>query len=209
MKFSVFRSPARAVASSMKTAWATATRGNPASCLLADGMGGHPEGEVAAQLALQAISALYQKEANPKIEDVPAFLTRGGHGGASPDHQVRGDKGMLDTPRTTLVAALVQDGSPAGCTAAIRGCTWCARHALLTRTRDHSYMEQPPSRQSGRGHAERSTATSCSPAWVRRRKPVFDIGGPGGHCSRATRSCCAPTACGEQSGRREIVEQLA
>ena len=32
--------------------------------LLADGMGGHPEGEVAAQLALQAISALYQKQAN-------------------------------------------------------------------------------------------------------------------------------------------------
>ena len=33
--------------------------------LLADGMGGHPEGEVAAQLALQTISALYQKEARP------------------------------------------------------------------------------------------------------------------------------------------------
>ncbi|MCB2029351.1 MAG: serine/threonine-protein phosphatase, partial [Rhodoferax sp.] len=31
--------------------------------LLADGMGGHPEGEVAAQLALQAMSALYQKQA--------------------------------------------------------------------------------------------------------------------------------------------------
>ena len=33
--------------------------------VLADGMGGHPEGEVAAQLALQTISALYQKEARP------------------------------------------------------------------------------------------------------------------------------------------------
>ena len=42
--------------------------------LLADGMGGHPEGEVAAQMALQVISALYQKEAQPEIEDVKAFF---------------------------------------------------------------------------------------------------------------------------------------
>ena len=33
--------------------------------VLADGMGGHPEGEVAAQLALQTIAALYQREARP------------------------------------------------------------------------------------------------------------------------------------------------
>jgi serine/threonine protein phosphatase PrpC len=38
----------------------------PASFVLADGMGGHPEGEVAAQLALQTMSALYQQEAAPR-----------------------------------------------------------------------------------------------------------------------------------------------
>ena len=32
---------------------------------LADGMGGHPEGEVASQLALQTLSALFQREAKP------------------------------------------------------------------------------------------------------------------------------------------------
>ena len=42
--------------------------------LLADGMGGHPEGEVAAQIALQTVSALYQKEARPEIEDIQAFF---------------------------------------------------------------------------------------------------------------------------------------
>ena len=31
--------------------------------VLADGMGGHPEGEVAAQIALQTISALFQRQA--------------------------------------------------------------------------------------------------------------------------------------------------
>ena len=43
--------------------------------LLADGMGGHPQGEVAAQIALQVISAMYQKQAQPEIVDVPAFFT--------------------------------------------------------------------------------------------------------------------------------------
>ena len=40
--------------------------------VLADGMGGHPEGEVASQIALQTVSALFQKEAKPALKDVPA-----------------------------------------------------------------------------------------------------------------------------------------
>ena len=43
--------------------------------VMADGMGGHPEGEVAAQLALQTISALYQKEARPQVKDPTEFLS--------------------------------------------------------------------------------------------------------------------------------------
>src|SRR6476660_4167668 len=76
--------------------------------VLADGMGGHPEGEVAAQLALQTISALYQKEARPTIEDTTEFLSTAL---MAAHHQIiryASEKGMLDTPRTTLVAAVVQ-----------------------------------------------------------------------------------------------------
>ena len=75
---------------------------------LADGMGGHPEGEVAAQLALQTISALYQKEARPIVGDVNEFLSMAL---MAAHHQIirfASEKGMLDTPRTTLVAALLQ-----------------------------------------------------------------------------------------------------
>ena len=78
--------------------------------VLADGMGGHPEGEVAAQIALQTISALFQRQAKPQLKDVQEFLS-----GAllAAHHQIlryATDKGMLDTPRTTLVIAVVQDG---------------------------------------------------------------------------------------------------
>ena len=40
--------------------------------VLADGMGGHPEGEVAAQIALQTISALFQRR--PPSVDTSTFL---------------------------------------------------------------------------------------------------------------------------------------
>ena len=71
--------------------------------VLADGMGGHPEGEVAAQLALQTISALYQKEARPVIEDTTEFLSTAL---MAAHHQIiryASEKGMLDTPRTCLL----------------------------------------------------------------------------------------------------------
>jgi serine/threonine protein phosphatase PrpC len=54
--------------------------------VLADGMGGHPEGEVAAQLALQTVSALYQKEARPTVNDATEFLAMSLDGRAPPDH---------------------------------------------------------------------------------------------------------------------------
>ena len=41
---------------------------------LADGMGGHPEGEVASQLALQTLAALFQRDAKPVVKDPLRFL---------------------------------------------------------------------------------------------------------------------------------------
>ena len=61
--------------------------------VLADGMGGHPEGEVAAQLALQTIAALYQREARPMLKDVKAFLGSRRDGGAPAGHALRGQQG--------------------------------------------------------------------------------------------------------------------
>ena len=110
--------------------------------VLADGMGGHPEGEVAAQLALQTVSTLYQRQAQPRIAHPADFLARALLAAHRRLLSYASSKAMLDTPRTTLVAALLQD----------HGATWvhCGdsrlylvrEGALLTRTRDHSYVEQ-------------------------------------------------------------------
>ena len=143
--------------------------------VLADGMGGHPEGEVAAQLALQTISALYQKEARPVIADTTEFLSSAL---MAAHHQIlrySSEKGMLDTPRTTLVACILQG----------EGATWvhCGDSRLyvvrdselLIRTRDHSYLEQQNAVSARIQHINRNILFTClgSPT-----KPVFDIAGP-------------------------------
>jgi serine/threonine protein phosphatase PrpC len=143
--------------------------------LLADGMGGHPEGEVAAQLALQTISALYQKEARPIVKDVTEFLTvslMAAH------HQIiryASEKGMLDTPRTTLVACVVQ-GTDATWVHCGDSRLYVVRHGeLLTRTRDHSYLEQQAAGVIRMDRINRNILFTClgSPT-----KPVFDVTGP-------------------------------
>jgi serine/threonine protein phosphatase PrpC len=146
--------------------------------LLADGMGGHPEGEVAAQLALQAISALYQKLANPKIDDVPAFLAAGVMAAHRQIIKYAAEKGMLDTPRTTVVAALVQDGTASWVHCGDSRFYLVREGKLLTRTRDHSYMEQPPASLSAARAAERLNRNILFTCLGSPTKPVFDIAGP-------------------------------
>ncbi len=146
--------------------------------LLADGMGGHPEGEVAAQMVLQVISALYQKEATPEIADVRAFFNMAIMAAHRQILKYAAEKNLGDTPRTTLVAAIVQGGAA----------TWVhcgdsrlymVRHGeMLARTRDHSYLEQRQNVQPENAlpaNFNRNVLYTClgSPT-----KPVFDITGP-------------------------------
>ena len=140
--------------------------------VLADGMGGHPEGEIAAQIALQATSALYQREARPAIENPEEFLTAAL---MAAHHQIiryASGKGMLDTPRTTLVAVLLQ-GACATWVHCGDSRLYVVRDGkLLTRTRDHSYAEQQSAGIIKLEHVNRNILFTClgSPT-----KPVFDI----------------------------------
>jgi PPM family protein phosphatase len=143
--------------------------------LLADGMGGHPEGEVAAQIALQTISALFQKEARPGVRDVTEFLSVSLMAAHHQIMRYASEKGMLDTPRTTLVAAIVQ-GTQATWVHCGDSRLYAVRDgALLTRTRDHSYLEQQNAGVIRMDRINRNILFTClgSPT-----KPVFDITGP-------------------------------
>jgi PPM family protein phosphatase len=143
--------------------------------VLADGMGGHPEGEVAAQLALQTISALYQKEARPVVRAPTEFLSTAL---MAAHHQIiryAGEKGMLDTPRTTVVAAILQGNSACWVHCGDSRLYVVRGGELLTRTRDHSYLEQQGAGVVRMERINRNILFTClgSPT-----KPVFDVSGP-------------------------------
>jgi serine/threonine protein phosphatase PrpC len=77
--------------------------------VVADGMGGHHYGEVAAQIAVQTLADVFQREAKPLLADPFRFLqksmTNAHH--AILDYTSR--HRLKDTPRTTCVACVVQD----------------------------------------------------------------------------------------------------
>ena len=143
--------------------------------VLADGMGGHPEGEVAAQIALQTVSALFQRQAKPQIQDVQEFLS-----GAllAAHHQIlryASEKGMIDTPRTTLVAAVLQGGAASWVHCGDSRLYMVRDAELLTRTRDHSYLELRNAPPPGMDRVNRNVLFTCLGSTVR---PMFDVAGP-------------------------------
>lgn len=146
--------------------------------LLADGMGGHPEGEVAAQLALQSISALFQKQARPELHDVQAFLSDALLTAHRQILRYAMNRSSLDTPRTTIVVAVLQDGHLSWVHCGDSRMYVVRRSDLLVRTKDHSLIEQNLVR-AGAGDAvssqNRNVLFSClgSPT-----KPVFSVSGP-------------------------------
>ncbi|MDH6591200.1 serine/threonine protein phosphatase PrpC [Variovorax sp. TBS-050B] len=142
--------------------------------VLADGMGGHPEGEVAAQLALQTIAALYQREARPMVKDPKAFLAESAMTAHQQIMRYASQKAMLDTPRTTVVAALLQNSSAIWMHCGDSRLYVVRDGRLLTRTRDHSHAERP--RPSGSdAPVNRNLLLTClgSPT-----TPLFDISAP-------------------------------
>ncbi|QNP48047.1 PP2C family protein-serine/threonine phosphatase [Diaphorobacter aerolatus] len=143
--------------------------------VLADGMGGHPDGEVAAQIAIQTVSALFQREAKPALADVPTFLTAAL---LTAHHQIlryTSDKSLGDSPRTTIVAAVVQDGRARWIHCGDSRLYMVREGQLVTRTRDHSYLELRNASFQGLENINRNVLFTClgSPS-----KPVYDISDP-------------------------------
>ena len=109
--------------------------------VLADGMGGHRNGEVAAHLAVKTLTDAFQRLAVPSLSSPAKFLI---------DHiqqvhdmidNVTQSEELIESPRTTIVVAIIQ-----------RGFLYCAHVGdsrlyhfrdghLLFRTEDHSVVQ--------------------------------------------------------------------
>lgn len=177
MKFSVFQISRKGGREKNEDRMGYCYTKSSALFLMADGMGGHPEGEVAAQTTLQVISALYQKEAMPELVDVRDFFSKAILAAHRQILRYAAERNLPDTPRTTLVAAVVQSGAAHWVHCGDSRLYFVRQGELLARTRDHSYSEQrDKERPNGLPlGANRNVLFTCLGSPIR---PVFDITGP-------------------------------
>jgi serine/threonine protein phosphatase PrpC len=109
---------------------------------VADGLGGHAYGEVAAQMAIELLGEAFAREAKPKIADPGAFLFRV-FGAAHAAILREADKRRLDdTPRTVLVACIIQDGRAYWTHVGDSRLYLLRQGRILHRTRDHTLVQQ-------------------------------------------------------------------
>ena len=109
--------------------------------VLADGMGGHRNGEIAAQLAVKTLTDAFQRLAVPTLSSPAKFLIDNIQQVHDMIENVTQVEEYIESPRTTIVAAIIQ-----------RGYLYCAHVGdsrlyhfrnghLLFRTEDHSIVQ--------------------------------------------------------------------
>lgn len=109
--------------------------------LLADGMGGHIMGEMAATIAMQTIGGMFQSQAHPIIDKPERFLEKSFLAAHTEIHNFRNLKNLTDTPRTTIVACLIQNGFAYWAHCGDSRLYWMRDGQILLRTKDHSRLE--------------------------------------------------------------------
>ncbi len=145
---------------------------------LADGMGGHPEGEVASQVALQTMSALFQRDCKPMLADPLDFLQRSILAGHHQLLRYAAHRGLLDTPRTTVVACLLQGDQAYWAHCGDSRLYLVRGGKLIARTRDHSYSELQEALQSVVPMHEQPNRNLLFTCLGSPGRPLIDAAGP-------------------------------
>jgi serine/threonine protein phosphatase PrpC len=145
---------------------------------IADGMGGHEQGEVAAEIAVAEITRRFQQEARNRLRKPLDFLVsaiQSAHR-AIVSHAV--ERNLLECPRTTCVACIVQNGCAYWAHAGDSRLYVLRRGELMARTQDHSKIQQMIDAgaltvEAAARHPDRNKIFSCLGGVV---PPQIDVG---------------------------------
>lgn len=136
--------------------------------IVADGMGGHRLGEVAAQLAVQKFAHSFAVEARPRLDDPRKFLQRMMYmiHESINDHALMRTIPVSDAPRTTCVACVIQDGSATWAHVGDSRLFLIRDNRLLVRTQDHSRVQAlldagEITAEEAHVHPQRNLVTTC------------------------------------------------
>lgn len=110
--------------------------------VVADGMGGHFHGEVAAQITVQMIAENFQKQARPVLKDPFRFLTNAMFSAHEAIESYARKHDLLESPRTTCVACVIQQNHAYWAHVGDSRLYHFRGPKLLWRTQDHSKVQQ-------------------------------------------------------------------
>jgi len=127
---------------------------------------------------LQTIAALFQRDARPALADPIRFLQDAIMAGHHQLLRYAGEKGLIDTPRTTIVACILQGNIAYWAHCGDSRLYMVRGDKLIARTRDHSYSELQESLSSVVPLAERYNRNVLFTCLGSPGKPVVDTAGP-------------------------------
>jgi serine/threonine protein phosphatase PrpC len=110
--------------------------------LIADGMGSIPNSELAAQVVLNAIAQEFQREAQPKINNVSDFLEKSLKIGHERILKMAKMRNYERVPGTTVIAAVIQNDQIQAAFAGDSRLYLFDKKNLLYKTKDHSVVQQ-------------------------------------------------------------------
>lgn len=148
--------------------------------LVADGMGGHARGEVAAQLTLQTMAAIYQRDAKPMLPDPARYLEESVLAAHRELHRYRAEHSLPEAPRTTVVACVIQQGLAVWAHAGDSRLYLIRGGRIADRTIDHSRVHHLVSSglirpEDAKDHPERNRIFNCIGAFV---APTVEVSRP-------------------------------
>jgi PPM family protein phosphatase len=134
--------------------------------VVADGLGGHGHGEVAAEAAVRSIIATFDRQATPRLADPAGFLADALSGAHSAILAQSGIRHLDDLPRTTCVACVVQDGVARWGHCGDSRLYHLRNGKVLARTHDHSRVQEliasgQLTEAGAHAHPARNLVTTC------------------------------------------------
>jgi protein phosphatase len=109
--------------------------------VVADGMGGHLQGEMAAQITIQTLGSNFQKQAAPTLKSPQRFLEDSFLDAHREIHHYCEINKLPESPRTTAVACVIQKGAAYWAHAGDSRLYWLRAGEVIAQTRDHSKIQ--------------------------------------------------------------------